>query len=371
MGCKQEVCVTDGNVLADVVSRFMQGRCALSDFVRTVIGCDMVVDGWLQNPALHAVLHERVGETIARAPCDAGAAYEMHSTLHSLYSMQIAQRGSSQEFSVRLFEIRRLLESAWLNAEFSRCQAEPMPEDPGEFRSWFFAEAEGHPAARHALYDYIGDEISLAGFRTFVSHESTVDARFDDLLALAQLGFTGGKKLEVARNYWDELGAGRPARVHTTMFNRVFDAIGYDEATDPVDLDVTALACGNLLLALASYRSYSNYAIGALGITEALAPYRFEKVLKAGARLGIDARAMEYFREHVRVDVHHTQKWIENVIEPTVQEHPQALGQVCVGVLARLNTSMSYCDALLRQLMSAEDVVCRGARMKEESRLHD
>lgn len=362
--------MTDGSLLADIVTRFVQGRCELSDFVRAVIGCDMIVDGWVQNPALHAVLHERVGEIIAHAPHDARAAYEMHSTLHSLYSMQIAQRGSPQEFSVRLFEIRRLLESSWLNAEFTRCQAEPMPKEPAEFRSWFFGHAERHPAARHALYDYIGDEISLRGFRMFVSHESTVDARFDDLLALAQLGFTGAKKLEVARNYWDELGAGRPARVHTTMFNHVFDAIGY-ESIDASDLDVTALACGNLLLALASYRSYSNYAIGALGITEALAPYRFEKVLKAGARLRIDARAMEYFREHVRVDVHHTQKWIENVIEPTLHEHPFALPQVCIGVFARLNTSMTYCDALLGKLMGADGPTSQSALLADEVRLHD
>lgn len=362
--------MTNGVLLADIISRCVQGRCGLSDFVRSVIGCDSIVDDDLiQSSALRPVLHEQVSEIIARIPHDARAEYEMHSTLHSLYSMQIAPRGSPQEFSVHLFEIRRLLESAWLHAEFARCQSEEMPRDPADFRSWFFGLAERHPAARHALYDYIADEISLDGFRTFISHESTVDARFDDLLALAQLGFSGGKKLEVARNYWDELGAGRAARVHTTMFNHVFDAIGY-EATDAADLGVTALACGNLLLALVSYRSYSNYAIGALGITEALAPYRFTKVLKAGARLGIDAHAMEYFREHVRVDGHHTEQWIENVIEPTVREDPFALSQVCIGVLARLNTSMAYCDALLQQLMGTAASSSQSARRANEARLH-
>jgi hypothetical protein len=333
-----------------VLADFVDGRCGLSQFVRTLVDTDVLLDDEFENcKSLDSALDGQVCTIVERAPRDPCAAYEMHSVLNSLYSMRIAARGSVQEFSVRLFAIRRRLETAWLHSELEKCSSYDLPVVPTDFRDWFYAQAHHHAAAKHPLYEYIANEASLAAFGTFLSNESTVDARFDDLLAMVQLGFTGQPKMEVARNYWDELGCGRPARVHTTMFNRILDFVGSPRQVDK-DLDVTALACGNLLLAFANYRSYAHYAIGALGITEALAPPRFERVLEAGVRLGIAPGVMEYFKEHVTVDEHHTRQWISNVIEPTLLTIPTALNQICAGVIMRLNTSLAYCNSLLSHL---------------------
>lgn len=47
-----------------------------------------------------------------------------------------------------------------------------------------------------------------------------VDGKFDDLIALAQLGIQDPKmKLALARNYWDEMGNGNPEDIHTTLFS--------------------------------------------------------------------------------------------------------------------------------------------------------
>jgi hypothetical protein len=354
----------------NLIVEFVDGRCGLAQLVPYLVRANIVFDDAIKTIGpLQAAIYEQVESIISRAPYNLHAAYEMHSVLNALYSMRLSKYGSIQEFSVSLFEVRRLLEAAWLNSELERCAGNHMPGTGTDFREWFFAQSRSHPAARHALYEYIAHEASLSAFSIFVSHESTVDARFDDLLAMVQLGFTGEPKLEVARNYWDELGEGEANRVHTTMFNRVFDAVGLTIQGDQ-ELDSTALACGNLLLVLATYRSYSYYAIGALGITEALAPSRFTRVLKAGERLRIDSGTMEYFREHVSIDEHHTNQWIENVIEPTLRATPSALHQVCCGVLMRLNTSVAYCEALLRRLKSADCVAIERNSRAESIRTH-
>jgi hypothetical protein len=354
----------------DVVSEFICGRSGLDQLVHAVVATDRPFDDEvLQNSSLRFALRERVQAVISRAAYDPGACHEMHSVLNTLYGMRLSGTGSAQELSVSLFEVRRLLEMAWLSWELDRCANEELPLTAHDFRDWFFALTRNHPAARHPLYEHIAHEAGLAGFRTFISQESTVDARFDDLLALAQLGFAGEPKLEIARNYWDELGKGEASYVHTSMFRRVLDAVDFAIPEDQ-ELDMTALACGNLLLMLTSYRTYSNYAIGALGITEALAPRRFARVLKAGERLGIDPSPMEYFREHVSVDVHHTRHWVYNVIEPTLRETPAAVRQVCDGVLMRLNTSVAYCDALLARLREGECCAATRATGTEDVRGH-
>jgi Iron-containing redox enzyme len=354
----------------DVASDFIAGRRGLSYLIRSVIAMESPFDDQLRrNSALDAALQSQVRAIVARARREPSAAHELHSVLNTLYSMRIRPEGSVQELSVTLFDVRRRLESAWLGWELERCAEESLPATVGGFSEWFFALTRMHPAARHPLYEYIAHEATVASFRVFIAHESTVDARFDDLLALAQLGVTGPPKLEIARNYWDELGNGEASRVHTDMFRRVFDAVGFAEP-DEQELDTTALSCGNLLLALASHRIHTDYAIGALGITEALAPRRFARVLQAGERLGIGSHPLEYFREHVSIDVHHTRQWIENVIEPRLRTRPSALHQVCCGVLMRLNTSLAYCDTLLSRLKQTDQSMPNGTAEIEGIRRH-
>jgi hypothetical protein len=355
---------------ADVASDFISGRCGLSHLISAVVNTDGLFDEELRrNCALAAALREQVEAVIARARQYPPAAYEMHSVLNTLYSLRIASEGSVQELSVSLFDLCRQLENAWLRWELELCEEVALPTAAGTFGEWFFALTHTHPAARHPLYEYIARETSLNGFRLFISQESTVDARFDDLLALTQLGFSGESKLEIGRNYWDELGNGDASRVHTSMFRRILDAIGFP-VPDDRELDTTALRCGNLLLALASHRIHADYAIGALGITEALAPRRFARVLQAGERLGIESQPLEYFREHISIDVHHTRQWVENVIERRLSTKPSALRQIGSGVLMRLNTSVAYCDALLTRLQEADRSMLKSATAIEVMRRH-
>ncbi|HVS30824.1 MAG TPA: iron-containing redox enzyme family protein [Thermoanaerobaculia bacterium] len=56
-------------------------------------------------------------------------------------------------------------------------------------------------------------------------------------------------KLEMARNYWDEMGRGKPSAMHGPMLDRLARELGVDELSEPVVWESAALA--NLLVGLA------------------------------------------------------------------------------------------------------------------------
>ena len=48
----------------------------------------------------------------------------------------------------------------------------------------------------------------------FLTQEVAGEAGFDDLLAMTQVKMPVTAKLEMARNYWDEMGRGRDTAMH-------------------------------------------------------------------------------------------------------------------------------------------------------------
>ncbi len=325
--------------------RFLSGNLSLAQFIR--LEAERFADAPLDVDAAALVAEAQRRAALALTQRGTDAFADIHAALYELLSWRIAPIPHAGERSALLFAVRRGLETAWIADERRRIHGQATPSDPSLFETWFLELVETHPAARHAVYDHIAHNADLAAFRMFVEAESTVDARFDDLLALTQLGASGRAKMEIARNFWDEMGEGAPWRVHTTMFARMCAALDLDSARMRVP-SPEAQACGSLLLLFASYRTFFDHAIGALGVTEALAPFRFHRVIEGWSRLGLDEDALEYHRVHVRVDAEHTTGWLTEVVKPTLDERPEALPALCEGVLMRLASSLEYCSALHR-----------------------
>jgi hypothetical protein len=179
----------------------------------------------------------------------------------------------------------------------------------------------------------------------FLQQESTIDARFDDFLALLQTGSDGGVKMEIASNYWDEMGNGDLDKMHTAMFVRTLESLGLQPGDG--DLAVEALACGNLALLLSLRRKHFYKAIGYFAATEFLTPSRFTHVLSAWRRHGLPPDAAEYHTAHISIDARHAYNWLANVISPVVDRIPNAGEDIARGTWYRLNTSQRYLDMLL------------------------
>ncbi len=78
-------------------------------------------------------------------------------------------------------------------------------------------------AARDRLpeaYGWLAKTASWEQVVEFLALEGGPDGGFDDLVAVCQVGLSGTAKLELGKNYWDEMGQGDLAGVHTELHAR-------------------------------------------------------------------------------------------------------------------------------------------------------
>ncbi|MFI6461702.1 iron-containing redox enzyme family protein [Streptomyces sp. NPDC050528] len=312
---------------------------------------DRELDGVAREDLLTAVreLNDR------RAAGEPEAFYAQQLLLARLYDLITKLPDTlTAEGSVVVHAVTRLLEQATLQAEERHVDAALLaeaaaPTKPARYLSWLKEHARRHPAYKHPYYvDFIRDHATRDDLRTYVIQESVVDGRFDDLLAMMQVGTRGEAKMEIAGNYWDEMGNGAPAEVHTHLFNQIFDV--FDITQDELDhaLSAEALLSGNLAVLLCRYRQYYPQAVGFLGMTEWFAPDRFTHVVRAWERLGLPEVGIVYHRLHITVDAQHAAGWFHRVVEPAARSAYMRRG-MAQGALWRLNSSARYLDERLAQ----------------------
>jgi hypothetical protein len=284
---------------------------------------------------------------------DDAAFYAQQLLLSKLYelSMKIAS-SITGEGSVVLHQVTRLLENATIALEDARIDEVifyEAPANPRAYITWIKELAKSHPAYKHPYYvEFIRNRADRDDLRNYVIQESVVDARFDDLLALMQVGTTGDVKMEIANNFWDEMGNGDPAQVHTHLFNQVFDVLDISQVDLDARLSSEALLSGNLAVLTSRYRRLYHEAVGYFGITEWLASDRFVHVVHAWKRLSLAAVGITYHNLHITVDARHASGWFRRVVQPAVHS-PFSRKGITRGVLWRLNSSARYLDERLAE----------------------
>lgn len=261
--------------------------------------------------------------------------------------------GPTADGSVLVHEITRMLERAVAEREDRRIAPgliESAPSDPKKYVSWLKAQARGHRVFKHPFYtDFIRNHANSEHIRTYMIQESVVDGRFDDLLALMQLGSSGPTKMEIANNFWDEMGNGNPDEVHTHLFNQIFEVFEVSAEELNQSLTATSLLSGNLAVMLCRYRQSFPEAVGFLGMTEWLVPDRFVNVVHAWERLGLPDVGIVYHRLHITVDSLHAAGWFHNVVEPAATSDYMRRG-ITRGTLWRLNSSCQYLDERMAEV---------------------
>ncbi len=190
---------------------------------------------------------------------------------------------------------------------------------------------------------------TLEQIRWFIRQEVAGEAGFEDLVALVQLRMPVIPKLELARNYWDEMGHGKYAAMHGPMLARTARALGV-EAASAMEAVSESLELGNLLVGLAYHRRYAFQAVGALGVIELTAPSRATRVVAALDRLNIAREAASYYRVHSTVDVSHYRAWRQEVLIPLVKEDPSRAVHIAEGALMRLNAGLRTYERYRREL---------------------
>ncbi|HTZ44486.1 MAG TPA: iron-containing redox enzyme family protein [Jatrophihabitans sp.] len=279
---------------------------------------------------------------------DADAFYAQQFLLSRIYQLHtLIPNGQTAEGSVALHEITRLLEEATIAAQDAYLEPavlDTLPTEPRAYLSWIKRTAKDHRVYKHEYYrNFIHNHATADDLRNYVIQESVVDGRFDDLLAMMQVGTAGAAKLEIATNFWDEMGNGDRDQVHTHLFNKIFEVFDVGAEELESSLTANALLSGNLAVLLCRYRQFYAEAVGFLGMTEWLVPDRFVHVLHAWDRLNLPPEGVVYHRLHVTIDSQHAQGWFHNVVLPAAESEHMRRG-IARGTLWRLNSSARYLD---------------------------
>jgi hypothetical protein len=255
-----------------------------------------------------------------------------------------------QAGALRRYELS-LQEGAFLEAAWDEVSpwVEGVPADPIGFAAWFDALSDVGPGQHDPLFDFLAERATLDDLRWFIKQEVAGEAGFDDLVALTQLRMPEQAKLELARNYWDEMGRGKPAAMHGPMLGTVAEVLSVS-STGVEGIVPESLALANLLVGLAYNRRYAYHAIGALGVIELTAPSRAVKVVAGMDRLGIDRAASHYFRVHATVDIAHARDWRDEVLMPLVASQPEVAVHIAEGALMRLQAGARTFERYRREL---------------------
>lgn len=239
----------------------------------------------------------------------------------------------------------RQLEGEWvesLRREVSG-RAALAPTDVDGFTEWFLELKRTGPGQGDLLFDWLAWEATAEQMNWFLTQEAAGEAGFDDLVAMAQVKLPNEAKLELARNYWDEMGRGNAKGMHGPMLESAVNALSLTPTID--DTVWQSLALANALTAFSTTRRYAWHAVGALGVVELTAPTRVSLVGKGLRRLEHPPIVRKYFDLHAVLDVKHADDWIANCLRPLVAEDPSRARFLAEGALIRLTCGLRCFNA--------------------------
>jgi hypothetical protein len=254
------------------------------------------------------------------------------------------QRGFDRDVRMRRLEGAFLEE---LRAEV-RAEAAAAPTDPDGFIAWFEGLKATGPGQGDPLFPWLAKEADRDRLRWFFEQEAAGEAGFDDLVAMTQVKLPVRPKLELARNYWDEMGHGTAKGMHGPMLDALVETL---EVRPQIEKTVWQSLClANAMTAMATTRRYAWHSVGALGVIELTAPGRAALVAEGLKRVGLSPKEARYFTLHAVLDIKHSEDWNREAIRPAVEEDPRRATAMAEGALIRLVCGARCFDAYRARL---------------------
>ena len=257
-----------------------------------------------------------------------------------------------------------LLEASFIERERRAATAalQDVPREAGAFVSWFERLRETGPGQADPLFPWLATEATYEQMRWFLLQEVAGEAGFEDLVAMTQVKMPVRPKLELARNYWDEMGRGNEDGMHGPMLGRLAQAMAVDPAPETTVWE--SLALGNMMIGLAANRHYAYQSIGALGVIELTAPGRAVHVAQGLRRLGLNGKARVYFELHSTLDIRHSEAWNAEILAPLVAADPMVAPAIAEGAILRLRAG-ARCFQRYRREFRYPPIIDRQSRNSE------
>jgi Iron-containing redox enzyme len=227
-------------------------------------------------------------------------------------------------------------------------RAADAPTDPDGFVAWFENLDCSGPGQGDPLFPWLAQRASMDQMRWFLTQEVAGEAGFEDLAALTQIRLPQRPKLEIARNYWDEMGRGNPKGMHGPLLDTLSQRLGLEPRLETTVWEALALA--NTMAGLAANRRYAYHSVGALGVIEQTAPGRSAMVARGLKRLRVPTEDRHYFDLHAVLDVKHSITWNAEAIRPLVEDDPRFATAMAEGALMRLDCGAACFSRYRREL---------------------
>jgi len=288
--------------------------------------------------------------TAASAPSIHDRNDQLHRTLTYFNRRRLSPALPGDDWSETLRDDHRMLqiEGQFLQRERNAVaqMLRGVPDDPDRFVAWFEALGGAGPGQGDSLFPWLATAATREQMRWFLLQEVAGEAGFEDVVALTQVKMPVRVKLELARNYWDEMGRGNQDGMHGPMLCRLAQTM--DVAPVPETTVWESLALGNLMIGLAANRRFAYQAIGALGAIELTAPGRAVQVSRGLRRLCLDGKARLYFELHATLDLRHSEAWNREILWPLVEAQPEVGIHIAEGALLRLRAGARCFDRYRR-----------------------
>ena len=264
-----------------------------------------------------------------------GPEFERFQRTLAEYNRRRLQPGFPDDLPVLESELRQS-ELSYVNAVRAAIglSADDIPRHADDFVEWFELLRTDGPGQGDSLFPWLEQSCTLEEMKWFLEQEVSGEAGFDDLVALTQVKMPIHAKLEMARNYWDEMGRGSLKGMHGPMLESLARHLALQPSLDQVVPE--AIALGNAMIALATNRCFAFHSVGALGAIEMTAPTRAGHVARGLTRLGVPPAKLHYFALHAVLDVKHAVAWNREVLYTLVAEDPRRAFAIAEGALIRL-----------------------------------
>jgi hypothetical protein len=245
------------------------------------------------------------------------------------------------------------LEGAFIDSMIAEVadEAARAPRHPDAFIAWFENLQDVGPGQGDPLFPWLAEEATRDELRWFFEQEAAGEAGFDDLVAMTQVKLPTRPKMELARNYWDEMGRGNMLGMHGPMLDALTDTLEVEPQIDKTVWESLCLA--NAMTAMATTRRHAWRSVGALGVIELTAPGRSAHVAQGLRRIGLTEKQRRYFDLHAVLDIKHSEAWNREALRPAIEEEPDRARFIAEGALVRLNCGRRCFDRYRAMLWTA------------------
>jgi hypothetical protein len=200
-----------------------------------------------------------------------------------------------------------------------------------------------------SLSKHLERDGSLEQVLEFVVHRSAYQLKEADPHSWAIPRLSGPPKAALVEVQADEYGGGRPDRVHAELFAVTMEELGLDRAYGAYldHLPGVTLATVNLMSLLGLHRRWRGAIAGHLAAFEMTSSIPNRRYGNALRRLGLGARATDFFDEHVEADAVHENVAAVDLAGGLARQDPALAGDVLWGARALVDVEARWARHLL------------------------